>query len=58
MIGNFLEVTVSFYDEIDFSSTANVWVQQCGATKGRLCFNHTETDLYDGQSTSTKVYII
>ncbi|XP_047451757.1 myelin regulatory factor isoform X3 [Mugil cephalus] len=35
-------------------STNNVWVRQCEATKGRLCPNHTETELYDGQSTSTK----
>ncbi|XP_019934282.2 myelin regulatory factor isoform X5 [Paralichthys olivaceus] len=36
------------------TSTKNVWVQQCGATKGRLCPNHTEAALYRGQSTSTK----
>ncbi|XP_068459679.1 myelin regulatory factor isoform X6 [Clinocottus analis] len=35
-------------------STNNVWVRQCGATKGRLCPNHTETELYRGQSSSTK----
>ncbi|XP_041852466.1 myelin regulatory factor isoform X4 [Melanotaenia boesemani] len=35
-------------------STKRVWVQQCGATKGRLCLNHTETELYREQSTSTK----
>ncbi|KAM6937394.1 myelin regulatory factor isoform 2-T2 [Xenentodon cancila] len=35
-------------------STNNVWVKQCGATKGRLCPNHSETDLRDGQNTSTK----
>ena len=37
-------------------STKNVWVKQCGATKGRLCPNHTEAELYRGQSTSTKVH--
>uniref|UniRef100_A0A3B4YGU2 Myelin regulatory factor n=1 Tax=Seriola lalandi dorsalis TaxID=1841481 RepID=A0A3B4YGU2_SERLL len=36
------------------TSTNSVWVQQCGATKGRLCPNHTEAELYGGQSTSTK----
>ncbi|KAF0041037.1 hypothetical protein F2P81_006935 [Scophthalmus maximus] len=36
-------------------SSNNVWVKQCGATKGRLCPNHTEEALYGGQSTSTKV---
>ncbi|XP_054633354.1 myelin regulatory factor isoform X4 [Dunckerocampus dactyliophorus] len=35
-------------------STDSVWVQQCRATKGRLCPNHTETELYGGQRTSTK----
>ncbi|CAG5957926.1 unnamed protein product [Menidia menidia] len=35
-------------------STNSVWVQQCGATKGRLCSNHTEKELYREQSTSTK----
>ncbi|XP_039989604.1 myelin regulatory factor isoform X2 [Xiphias gladius] len=35
-------------------STTSVWVQQCGATKGRLCPNHTEAELYGGQRTSTK----
>ncbi|XP_051917821.1 myelin regulatory factor isoform X7 [Hippocampus zosterae] len=34
-------------------STDSVWVQQCQATKGRLCPNHTETELYSGQRTST-----
>ncbi|XP_040894424.1 myelin regulatory factor [Toxotes jaculatrix] len=36
------------------TSTNSVWVQQCGATKGRLCPNHTEAELYGDQSTSTK----
>lgn len=36
-------------------STNSLWVRQCGATKGRLCPNHTETQLYNEQSTSTKV---
>ncbi|XP_022612030.1 myelin regulatory factor isoform X2 [Seriola dumerili] len=36
------------------TSTNSVWVQQCGATKGRLCPNHTDAELYGGQSTSTK----
>ncbi|KAM4733474.1 myelin regulatory factor isoform 1-T1 [Anableps anableps] len=35
-------------------SRNSVWVKQCGATKGRLCLNHTESELYSGQSTSTK----
>ncbi|MED6266474.1 hypothetical protein CHARACLAT_002537 [Characodon lateralis] len=35
-------------------SRNSVWVKQCGATKGRLCLNHTETELYSGESTSTK----
>ncbi|XP_014901731.1 myelin regulatory factor isoform X5 [Poecilia latipinna] len=35
-------------------SRNSVWVKQCGATKGRLCPNHTESELYSGQSTSTK----
>ncbi|XP_042352660.1 myelin regulatory factor isoform X2 [Plectropomus leopardus] len=35
-------------------STISVWVRQCGATKGRLCPNHTERELFGGQSTSTK----
>lgn len=34
----------------------SVWVQQCGVTKGRLCPNHTERELVDGQSASTKVH--
>lgn len=33
-----------------------MWVRQCGATKGRLCPNHTEAELYGEQSTSTKVH--
>lgn len=37
-------------------STNSVWIRQCGATKGRLCPNHTETELYGGQSASTKVH--
>lgn len=41
---------------IDCRSTNSVWVRQCGATKGRLCPNHTETEFYGEQSTSTKVY--
>ncbi|GAA6221426.1 myelin regulatory factor isoform X7 [Lates japonicus] len=36
------------------TSTISVWVQQCGVSKGRLCPNHTEAELYGGQSTSTK----
>ncbi|XP_076589617.1 myelin regulatory factor isoform X2 [Chaetodon auriga] len=39
---------------LHMKSTNSVWVQQCGATKGHLCPNHTETELYGGQSTSTK----
>ncbi|XP_015248157.1 PREDICTED: myelin regulatory factor isoform X2 [Cyprinodon variegatus] len=35
-------------------SRNNVWVKQCGATKGRLCLNRTETDLYSGQRASTQ----
>ncbi|XP_030588028.1 myelin regulatory factor isoform X4 [Archocentrus centrarchus] len=36
------------------TSTNSIWVRQCGATKGRLCPNHTETEPYNEQSTSTK----
>ncbi|XP_029379268.1 myelin regulatory factor [Echeneis naucrates] len=36
------------------TSTNNVWVRQCGVTRGRLCSNHTEAELYGGHSTSTK----
>ncbi|XP_038562360.1 myelin regulatory factor isoform X6 [Micropterus salmoides] len=39
---------------LHMTSTNSVWIRQCGATKGRLCPNHTETELYGGQSTSTK----
>ncbi|XP_034734856.1 myelin regulatory factor isoform X2 [Etheostoma cragini] len=39
---------------LHMTSMNSVWVRQCGATKGRLCPNHTETELYGGQSTSTK----
>ncbi|XP_069018514.1 myelin regulatory factor isoform X3 [Embiotoca jacksoni] len=39
---------------LHMTSTNSVWVRQCGTTKGRLCPNHTETELYGGQSTSTK----
>ncbi|XP_070828705.1 myelin regulatory factor isoform X3 [Chaetodon trifascialis] len=39
---------------LHMKSTNSVWVQQCGATKGHLCPNHTETELYGGQSKSTK----
>ncbi|XP_034060817.1 myelin regulatory factor isoform X7 [Gymnodraco acuticeps] len=39
---------------LHMTSTNSVWVKQCGATKGRLCPNHTETELYGGQRTSTK----
>ncbi|KAM7414686.1 hypothetical protein PAMA_019481 [Pampus argenteus] len=35
-------------------SMNSVFVRQCGVTKGRLCPNHTETELYGGQSTTTK----
>ncbi|XP_068615612.1 myelin regulatory factor-like [Brachionichthys hirsutus] len=35
-------------------STNSVWIQQCGATKGRLCPNHTETPLYGGKRVPTK----
>ncbi|XP_017261628.1 myelin regulatory factor isoform X3 [Kryptolebias marmoratus] len=35
-------------------STNSVWVQQCGATRGRLCFSHKETELHTGQSSSAK----
>ncbi|XP_029008383.1 myelin regulatory factor isoform X2 [Betta splendens] len=35
-------------------STQSMWVRQCGATRGRLCPNHTEAALYGEQSTSTK----
>ncbi|XP_067359086.1 myelin regulatory factor isoform X6 [Channa argus] len=36
------------------TSTHSLWVQQCGATKGRLCPNHTQAELYGDQRTSTK----
>uniref|UniRef100_A0A3P8PT85 Myelin regulatory factor n=1 Tax=Astatotilapia calliptera TaxID=8154 RepID=A0A3P8PT85_ASTCA len=39
---------------LHMTSTNSLWVRQCGATKGRLCPNHTETQLYNEQSTSTK----
>ncbi|KAM3608634.1 uncharacterized protein V6R79_002014 [Siganus canaliculatus] len=39
---------------LHMTSLNNVLVQQCGTTKGRLCPDHTETDLYRGQRTSTK----
>ncbi|XP_057693648.1 myelin regulatory factor isoform X4 [Corythoichthys intestinalis] len=35
-------------------ATDSVWVHQCRATKGRLCPNHTEIELYSGQRTSTQ----
>ncbi|XP_061532918.1 myelin regulatory factor isoform X2 [Phycodurus eques] len=35
-------------------STDSVWIQQCRATKGRLCPNHTDTELYSGEQTSTQ----
>ncbi|XP_029909504.1 myelin regulatory factor isoform X2 [Myripristis murdjan] len=39
---------------LHMTSSNSVWVRQCGATKGRLCPDHAETELYGGQSTSTK----
>ncbi|XP_042268690.1 myelin regulatory factor isoform X4 [Thunnus thynnus] len=39
---------------LHMTSTNSVFVRQCGATKGRLCPDHTETELYNEQSTSTK----
>nr|XP_046250970.1 myelin regulatory factor isoform X2 [Scatophagus argus] len=39
---------------LHMTSTNSVWVRECGATKGLLCPNHTETELHVGQSTSTK----
>ncbi|XP_072770072.1 myelin regulatory factor isoform X3 [Nerophis lumbriciformis] len=39
---------------LHMTSTDIVWVQQCGVIKGHLCPNHTETELYGGQSRSTK----
>lgn len=39
---------------LHMTSSNSVWVHQCGATKGRLCPNHTEAELYSGQNTSTK----
>ncbi|XP_041795493.1 myelin regulatory factor [Chelmon rostratus] len=39
---------------LHMTSMNSVWVRQCGATKGRLCPNHTETELYGGQRMSTK----
>ncbi|XP_070687235.1 myelin regulatory factor isoform X2 [Pempheris klunzingeri] len=38
---------------LHMTSTNSVFVRQCGAAKGRLCPNHTETELYGGQSTPT-----
>ncbi|XP_041652452.1 myelin regulatory factor isoform X4 [Cheilinus undulatus] len=35
-------------------SENSVWVRQCGATWGRLCPNHTESELNGGQNTLTK----
>ncbi|XP_062318431.1 myelin regulatory factor isoform X3 [Osmerus eperlanus] len=35
-------------------SSDSVWVRQCGATKGRLCPDHSETELYGGQRKSSK----
>lgn len=37
--------------------TNSVWVHQCGATRGRLCFNQKETEIHAGQSSSAKVQI-
>ncbi|XP_028286600.1 myelin regulatory factor isoform X4 [Parambassis ranga] len=39
---------------LHMKSTNSVWVRQCGNTKGRLCPNHTETETYSEQSTTTK----
>ncbi|KAF7654222.1 hypothetical protein LDENG_00072260 [Lucifuga dentata] len=35
----------------------SVWVRQCGATRGRLCPDHTERELSGGQITSTKLLV-
>ncbi|KAK6317693.1 hypothetical protein J4Q44_G00109840 [Coregonus suidteri] len=39
---------------LHMTSSASVWVRQCGATRGRLCPDHTETELYAGERTVTK----
>ncbi|XP_055780266.1 myelin regulatory factor-like isoform X7 [Salvelinus fontinalis] len=35
-------------------SSASVWVRQCGATRGRLCPDHTETELHAGEKKVTE----
>ncbi|KAM6960495.1 myelin regulatory factor isoform 2-T2 [Aplochiton taeniatus] len=39
---------------LHMTSSNSVWVRECGATKGRLCPDHSETEIYGGQSTFTK----
>ncbi|XP_026220502.1 myelin regulatory factor isoform X4 [Anabas testudineus] len=39
---------------LHMTSTHSMYVRQCGATKGHLCPNHTEAELYGEQSTLTK----
>ncbi|KAM7396808.1 hypothetical protein PAMP_019819 [Pampus punctatissimus] len=46
--------TRHFLHTRNIQSTNSVFVRQCGVTKGRLCPNHTETELYGEQSTTTK----
>ncbi|CAB1322564.1 unnamed protein product [Coregonus sp. 'balchen'] len=43
---------------LHMTSSASVWVRQCGATRGRLCPDHTETELYAGERTVTKVHLL
>ncbi|XP_023811531.1 myelin regulatory factor isoform X7 [Oryzias latipes] len=39
---------------LNMTFTSSVWAKQCGTIKGRLCHNHTETELYAAQRPSTK----
>ncbi|XP_038872917.1 myelin regulatory factor [Salvelinus namaycush] len=39
---------------LHMSSSASVWVKQCGVTRGRLCPDHRETELYAGERTVTE----
>ncbi|XP_064878264.1 LOW QUALITY PROTEIN: myelin regulatory factor [Oncorhynchus nerka] len=35
-------------------SSVSVWVKQCAVTRGRLCPDHRETELYAGERTATE----
>eukprot|EP00063_Salmo_salar_P006738 XP_013981573.1 PREDICTED: myelin regulatory factor [Salmo salar] len=39
---------------LHMSSSASVWVTQCGVTRGRLCPEHRETELNAGERTVTE----